>query len=310
MAIPSSLLSATDSRAPGVAVYGGAGLKKTNAIATLPPPILHLDIGEGGSASVLPWIARRRDSSTKTWTTYTPEQREGFLKLLDEDTAKARHLKSCGAYIDVVHFDNTRYDAYEELAGVIGNLDTSYYNSVVVDSLQELSVQTQTKAKGNGENAFMRLMTDVPFGWVAAQERAFQALRRLRNYRDGGIFVYLIGSEAIAKDYVKNPMAKQEPGAPPPEAYSIRGTVDLPGALANGLSHIPDILCRAKLMNGAPWWVTEPEMLPGGGAHWDAKDRYGRLPRYIPPNFREMCKRLYGQEGYEAIYTYALERVG
>lgn len=307
MAIPSNLLAATDSRAPGFAVYGGAGLKKTNACATLPPPILMLDIGEGGTASVLPWISRRRDSSVKIWTTYSQVERESFLSLLDEDTAKGRHLKSASPYIDVIHFDNTRFDAYEELAGTIGNFDTRYYNSLVVDSLQELSVQTQTKAKGNGEGAFMRLMTEVPFGWVAAQERAFQALRRLRNYRDAGVFVYLIGSEAIAKDYVKNPMEKRDAGSPAPEAYSVRGTVDLPGALAGGLSHIPDILCRAKLMNGEPWWVTEPEMLPGGGAHWDAKDRYGRLPKYVKPNFRDICKKLYGQAGFEAIYNHALE---
>lgn len=306
MSIPLELLVATESRAPGFGVYGGAGLKKTNAIHTLPPPILHLDIGEGGTASVLPWISRRRDSAAGKWTVYSQEMRQSFMDLLDEDTRKTVTI-GAAPFIDVVHFDNTSYAVYQHLSEAIANLDTDYYNSIAIDSLQELSVQTQTYVKGTG--GYDRLMTDVPFGWVGAQERAFIALRKLRNYRDQGVFVYLIGSEAIAKDYVRNPMEKRDRNTPAPEAYSVRGTVDLPGALAGGLSHIPDVLMRAKLETGAITWITEPEPLPGGGAHWDAKDRYGRLPKRVHPNFRLINQAIYGEAAYKALYSHCLEEI-
>ncbi len=310
MSIPLNLLAATESRAPGIGVYGGAGMKKTHAACTLPPPVLHLDIGEGGTGSILPWVHRRRNSDSKVWTTYTQAQREHFLSLCDESVlGDGKKLlptypwkpKPC---VDVIHFDNTRYDSYQEMVEVIGNFDHTYYNSLSLDSLHEYAVETQTFAKG--KDGFMKLMNDVAFSWVGAQERAFQGLRRLRNYRDNGVFIYLVGSEDIAKDYVKNPMEKRDKGETVPEAYSVRGTVLAPGALANGISHIPDVLCHTKLVNGAIVWVTEPEMLPGGGAHWDAKDRFGRLKKWENANIISICRRLYGVEGANAIYDYAL----
>jgi hypothetical protein len=302
--IPPNLLAATDSRAPGICVYGGAGLKKTNAIATLPPPVRIFDVGEGGTASVLPWVSRRREADSSGWTVYSQEQREYFLSLLDEETAANRALKTAAPYIDIVHYDVTDYNAYDQIATDLANLDLGFYNSVAIDSLQELAISTQTKARGKG--GYDLLMNEVNWSWAGAQERAQKSLRKLRNYRDQGLFVYLIGGEEIAKDYVKNPMEKRAQGEPAPEPYSIRGTVGLPGQLSNAIAHIPDILCHAKLMNGKPWWVCEAEMLPGGGAHWDGKDRYGRLSKYEPPNIRHICKKLYGEEGMKAIYEYAL----
>jgi hypothetical protein len=300
--IPKSLLAATDGRGVGIATYGGAGLKKTNFVHTLPPPILHLDIGEGGTTSLLPWIRRSRDSSSGQWTDYTQAQRESWFDLLHKDIKLQVRVKP-NAYIDVVHFDNLTYAAYAHLVEVLGGFDTKSYNSLAADSLQELAITTQTFSKGEGNET--KLMGDVPRAWFGAQERAGMAIRKLRNIRDNGIFVYLTGGEDIAKDYVSNPLEKRAPGQAPPEPFSVRGTVNLPGQLAGALSHIPDILMHARLMNGNIKWVTQPEMLPGGGAHWDAKDRFGRLDKYEDPNFREMSKRIYGEDGAREIFKYA-----
>lgn len=300
--IPKELLAATDGRGVGIACYGGAGLKKTNFVHTLPPPVLHLDIGEGGTTSLLPWIRRSRNSDSSTWTTYTQDQRELWFNLLHPDIKATVRIKP-NAFIDVVHFDNQTYAAYNHLVEVVGNFDTKSYNSLVADSLQELAIQTQTFSKGEGNE--MKLMGDIPRAWFGAQERAGMLIRRLRNIRDSGVFVYLTGGEDIAKDYVNNPLEKRAPGVPAPEPYSVRGTVNLPGQLAGALSHIPDILMHAKLFNGNIKWVTQPDMLPGGGAHWDAKDRFGRLEKYEEPNFREMAKRIYGEDGAKAIYQHA-----
>jgi hypothetical protein len=189
-------------------------------------------------------------------------------------------------------------EPWNELTRDIGNFDYNYYNTLAVDSLQEFSVGAQTFSRGLGREQLT--MNEIPFSWVQAQERAAQKLRILRNFRDKGVFIYLTGSEDISKDYVKNPM---ERGAGGQEPYSVRGTINLPGKLAEALAHLPDLLFHAKLINMQIKWVCEPEPLPGGGAWWDAKDRYGRLDKYCEPNFRKIFKQLYGQEGMEAIYA-------
>src|ERR1017187_4917940 len=137
MAIPLSLLAATESRAPGFAIYGGPGLKKTHAACTLPPPVLLLSIGEGGTGSVIPWIHRRRKSDSREWITYTQDQREYFLSLCDESVlgTPAKKLPPTfpwrpGPYIDVINFDNTDYTSYQQMVDVVGNLDLAYYNSL------------------------------------------------------------------------------------------------------------------------------------------------------------------------------------
>ena len=270
-------------------------MKKTHAIKDLPPPILMLDF-EGGSASVLPWIARRRDSDETGWTTYSQEQRDHFMELVKEVHRASVTIKP-SPYIDLVHFDNLRYDSYNEFVELLGNLDTSYYSSVALDSLQEFAIDTQTFAKGRG-----RELTEMELKlWAGAQERAAIALRRLRNLRDSGVFTYLTGSEEISKDYVKDPREKRA-GEAVPEPYNIRGTVNLPGKLAGGLAHLPDILMHARMLNGRVVWVTTPESLPGGYAYWDAKDRYGRLETFEAPNLRTLFDKLYGQTERKEIY--------
>jgi hypothetical protein len=281
-------------------------LKKTNFIHTLPPPVLLLDF-EGGTASILPWIRRRRSYKESTWEVYTQEQREGFLALLNAETLAQVRIKP-GPYIDVIYFDNLEYESYDHFIETVGNFDASRYNSFALDSLQEFAIDTQTFSKGKGNS--MKLMQEVPRAWFGAQERAMIALRSLKNLRDKGVFVYLTASEDIAKDFVNSPLEKRAQGAPAPEPYSVRGTVNLPGKLAEGIAHLPDILVHVRLLNAVITWITQPEMLPGGGAHWDAKDRFGRLDRYESPNFRDMAKKLYGEEGRNAIYNAAKELCG
>ncbi len=306
MAIPISLLKMTESRATSVAVYGGAGMKKTHGFAGATPPALLLSVGEGGTGSLMPWIRRRRVSNSQEWVTYTQEDRKEFVALLDKDT-KEKIPFGPNPLIDVIHFDNTRYEAAGEFIEVVANFDTNRYNSLGLDSLQEFSVQAQTETKGKG--GFDKTMTEVNFGWVRAQEKSFQLLRRLRNLRDSGIFIYTTASEDIAKDYVKNPMEKRDRGEAAPEAYSVKGTVNAPGQLATGFPHFPDVLAHTKMVSGNIAWVTEPEMLPGGGAFWDAKDRYGRLEPREPANLRKLMEKIYGQDGAKAILVHGLNMV-
>jgi hypothetical protein len=295
--IPAELLKATEGRAPGCCVYGAAGLKKTHGICTAPPPILMLDVGEGGTASVVPWIRRKRNWNSSKWLEYTDEDRQLAVDLLREDVRLGMFIKPA-PYIDVIHYDNSDADAWTQLAGDIGSFDYNYYNTLATDSLQEFSVATQSHAKGKGNE--LAIMNSVNFSWVGAQERAAMALRKQRNYRDMGVFIYTTASEDIAKDYVKNPMEKGSGGETP---YSIRGTVNLPGKLAEAVPHLPDLVFHAKLINNQVQWVAEPEPLTGGAAWWDAKDRYGRLPKYNDPNFRKIFRKLYGDAGMEAIYA-------
>lgn len=295
--IPRELLRATDGRAPGACTYGGTGLKKTHAFATAPFPSLLLDIGEGGTASLAPWIRRKRNSDESKWTEYTDDDRQHAVDLLREDIRATMPIKP-NPYVDIIHYDNTTVEAWNHLVADVGNFDYNSYNALGVDSLQEFSVGSQTFSKGVGRE--LDIMNSVPFSWVGAQERAGISLRRLRNYRDMGVFVYLTASEDISKDYVKNPMEKGSQGEQP---YNIRGTVNLPGKLAEALAHIPDLLFHAKLINNQVKWVCEPEPLGGGAAWWDGKDRYGRLDKYSEPNFRRIFKQLYGEEGMKAIYA-------
>jgi hypothetical protein len=299
--IPQQLLTLTDSRAPGIVAYGGPGLYKTNAIHTLPPPVLSYDIGEGGTASLMPWIRRKRNSNSD-WVNYSQELRDQAFNLLSKDIRDSVKIKPA-PLIDVIHYDNLRFKSYDEFKMALGSFDPAEYNSLALDSLQEFSVGVQTYAKGEGAQ-IDKLMTEVDFGWSAVQERSAQILRKLRNYRSAGVFIYMTAAEDISKEYVRSPREKREKGSPPPEPYSIRGTVNVPGKLVEALAHLPDILCHARLVNGKPIWVTQPEPITGGDAFWDAKDRFGRLDKYELPNFRAMCVKLYGLEVAKAIYAH------
>lgn len=296
--IDKRLLARTEGRAPGIMVYGATGLRKTNAIHTLPPPILMLDIGEGGTASLIPWIRRRYDFTLQAWDDYTDELRTAAFKALDPEVSKTVTIPP-GPLIDVKYFDNLDFASVESFTQTVADFDYGYYNSLALDSLQEFSIEYQTLAKGKGNE--MRAMNEINRSWITAQEKAMQALRKLRNYRDKGVFIYSTASEDISKEYVTNPMARGRGDAEP---YSVRGTVDAPGKLANAAPHTPDILCHVRLVNGKATWVTRPEAIAGGsGAWWDAKDRTGRLPRLINPSVKELCARLYSLPLAMEIYA-------
>lgn len=303
--IDKRLLARTEGRAPGLMVYGATGLRKTNAIHTLPPPILMLDIGEGGTASLIPWIRRRYDFEARTWDDYTDELRTAAYDALDPEVRKSVTVPPA-PLIDVMYFDNLDYSSVDHFVGTIADFDYAYYNSLALDSLQEFSIEYQTLAKGKGNE--MLAMNEINRSWITAQEKAMQALRKLRNYREKGVFIYSTASEDISKEYVTSPMAKTK-GRDAEQPYSIRGTVDAPGKLANAAPHTPDILCHVRLVNGRIKWVTRPEPIAGGtGAWWDAKDRFGRLPKEVNPDVAQVCVTLYGLDIAMEIYGLKSDR--
>lgn len=295
--IPQTLLTSTESRAPGICIYGGPGLKKTNAIHTLPAPIMLFDF-EQGTGSILPWIRRKRAYDSTEWITYTDEQRQAWFNLLTEKVRREVKIRPA-PLIDVVSYNVTEYESYTHFVGDLGSFNVKEYNSLAVDSLQELTADVQTFSRGQG--GYDKLMNEVAHSWIQAQERSQKALRRLRDYRDQGVFVYLTGSEDISKDYVRDPLSTKK-GQAVQEPYNVRGTVNLPGKLAEALTHLPDILMHARMINGSICWVTKTEPIGGGDAFWDAKDRFGRLDEYISPSIRDIAVKLYGEETASAIY--------
>lgn len=304
--IDKHLLSATNLEAPCFCVYGGPGLKKSHAVHSLPPPILVHQFDQGGSASYLPWIRRIRTSDPAAkWHDYNQADRESWATLVNTEKVTPSTIKP-SAYVDVITYDITSPATFDHFKSNVGNFDFQEYNSEVIDSLQELSFDVRTYTKGMKGKDINTLMGEIAFSWSQAQERTQIALRSLGGRRRQGVFVYMIGAQTIAKDYVKNPFEKKEKGEGDAEAYNIQGTVDLPGQLANSIGHGPDLLLHARLMSidgkEQPIWISEPEMLPGGSAWWDAKDRYGRLKKLCWPNFRSIMDQLYGVEGRKAIY--------
>src|SRR5438477_10936813 len=96
------LLAATGGRAPCICVYGPAGVKKTHAIATLPPPVAMSDF-EGGSGSLLPWIERSKKFDETEWTPHTQAEREASFEALDEEVRAQVTLKP-RPYVSVTYY--------------------------------------------------------------------------------------------------------------------------------------------------------------------------------------------------------------
>src|SRR5260370_19688087 len=283
MSIPLELLKLTDRRAPGFAVYGGPGLWKTYTIHSCPYPILLHDF-EGGAGSLLPWMRAVRKWNESQWTKVTQEDRTAAWSMLPPFLQSSAKIKP-NPLIDVIKYDVFERESYNHFVGQIGSTDLKSYSTIAIDSLQEFSIEVQSFAKGGGELAFEPIAGGSPQVWGPIQERTAIALRRLRAYRDSGVFVYMTGSEVIDKDYVTDPRSAKK-GSQPEEAYSIKGTINLPGKLAGTVPHLVDVLAHARALNGEPVFVTAQEPLPGGSAHWEAKDRFGRLDKYMAPNIR------------------------
>lgn len=310
MAIPIELLRLTDSRAVGICPYGSHGVLKTNAIHTLIPPILSCDF-EGGSSSIMPWIRRRRNWDSREWVEYSQEERERVYEMGFGTVEKAQRPYTAGytgikpaPYIDVISFDPMEPKAYLKFYEEILSLDTTFYNSVAIDPLFELSTLVQSFTKGlewGAEKVDEPMQINL---WAGVQERTKIALRRLRSYRDKGVFIYLTCSEDIEKDYVKDPRELKK--GEKQEAYAVRGTVNLPGKLIKDFQHLIDILFHAKMANGSPAWVIIPESLPAGGAYWEVKDRTGRIKSqggYHAANIKNLLGYIYGEETRDKMYV-------
>jgi hypothetical protein len=300
--IDRSLLALTDFQALGILVYGGPGSRKTNGIHTCPPPILHNDL-EGGSSSLMPWIRRRRRYNEKSWTEVSDDLRtQAFLMLSDDNKKFCNEVTRIAPapYIDVVYYDVLDPASYEEYARVVATFDSKLYNTLTTDSLQELSTETQTYAKKQkGMDPLEPMHVSL---WSNAQERAKIQMRKVKNYRDQGVFVYFTCSETIDKDYVTDPRSAQ-PGSAPEQPYSVKGTANVPGQLAPTIQHVCDLMIHTRALSGQTVWVTKPEPLPGGSAHWEAKDRTGRISNhYNDPNVRKILDQIYGQEIRKRIY--------
>lgn len=307
--IPQALLKLTECRALGICPYGGPGMKKSNGIHQCPPPILEIDF-EGGAVSALPWVRRRRNWDSQEWTDYTQEERElvynQATKGLDASQLTSEYgvVVKPAPYIDLVWFDPLEWGAYEKVVELIGNFDSSYYNTLAIDGLKDFSQETQTFSKGQGN--WKETMSGMM--WGGAQERLAILLRKARDYRNKGVFIYLTAGELIDKDYVKDPREMKK-GDQPQEPYSVKGTVNLPGKMAGELQHLVDCMAHARPVNGKATWVFTPEPLPGGVAHWEAKDRTGRIKElWSPPSVRRILDQIYGEEIRRQIYAVGREK--
>lgn len=287
--IPTTLLKLTDYKALGFAIYGGPGLDKTKGVATLPPKTLLLDF-EGGTTSLMPWIHRTRSWDEASWHEYSQADREAVFQ-------PERSFIKPAPYIDIIHFDPTIVECYDAVVTTVTQFKPETYSSLALDSLHEFSAETQTFTKGKGNE-----LLPMSGNWSGAQERAAILLRKMRAFRDSGVFIYLTSSEQVDKDYVTDPRSAKK-GETPQEPYSVKGTLNVPGKLVSAVQHAVDVMGHARSMNGSTKWVFKPEPLPGGSAQWEAKDRTGRIKtEYCTPNIRQIMKEIYGEEVARQIY--------
>lgn len=296
MSIPIELLKATEGNAVGTLTYGGPEMWKTFAIHTLPPPILLFDF-EQGTGSLIPWVRRRRRWDSNNWLEYTDADREQAAALVVRPIATP--VKP-SPYVDVISYNNMNGESYTKFSVDIAEFDPSEYNSIALDSIGELnfSVQTFAKARSGRElDSEMELQL-----WGGVQERTAIQLRKLRNYRNAGVFIYITGGEHIDKEYVIDPRAKPK-GMPAEEPFSVKGSVQVAGQLVGVCRHITDLMAHARLQNGKVTWVFSPEAITAGNASWEAKDRFGRLEKFEVPNFRSIFNKIYGEEGRKEIYA-------
>lgn len=308
MSVPLELLTPLGGKALCFTVYGGPGLWKSHAIHTLPPPVLMLSF-EDGHVSCLPWVRAMRTWSDKGWTrldqpsrekiyteAYTRLNNKGVMAMVEVAERVTPILPA--PYIDVVRFDPTDSESYNQLVSEIANLDLQAYNSVAVDTLQELSAETQTFSRGTGQ--FWTTMSGQT--WGGAQERAAMCIRKLQSYLSKGMFVYMNTSENIDKDYITDP--RNQPKGQAESPYNVIGAPNVPGKLVPLVQHATDVLAHARLLNGKGWWVVHPEPItPGNQAVWQAKDRTGRIKDpYCRPNVRLILDQILGEETRRKIY--------
>lgn len=274
-------------------------MSKTFALHSAPYPI-RLDEFEGGTGPLIPWIKRRRNWDEAEWTLISQEDRQAAFNMLPANLQALAQIKP-NPLIDVVKYNTFEPESYTHFIGQLGSLDTSYYKTQAVDPLQEMSADVVTFSKHQKGISVYETAEEGRMPWNAIQERTAIAIRRLRDYRDKGIFIYLTGSEMIDKDYVTDPRSKQR-GDLPEQPYSVKGTVNLIGKMAGVVPHAMDIMCHARMLNNEAKFVCKSQPLTGGAACWEAKDRFGRLDVYMPPNIKAFFIKLYGEEITKMIY--------
>jgi hypothetical protein len=302
-------------------IYGGPTTWKTLAAHTLPPPVLVLDF-EGGDCPLTMWLRRTRKAEGQ-WVTIDKEERELAFKLLTLDRqAKVRFPPY--PFIDIISYNTQEHSHYNILMRDISNIKAMGYNSVVVDSVHELAIETQTYSKGPGEENLEKTMQETG-KWAPAQERVGIILRNLRALRDSGIFIYATCSEQIDKDYVEDPRAggpKQEPFSVKvkQEPFSVKGAPNVPGKIVSVLQHVFDVQLRSRFLGETVIWVSKPELISkGSGAYWEVKERTGRVrpvdaagnptPGYHLPDCRRIIADVYGgMDAAKAIYDAWLAR--
>lgn len=301
--IPTDFLTATEGHALGTVGYGGAGLWKTLVQHTLPGPVLNFDFEEGNVA-LMPWTRRRRNWNERGWIDVSQDFREKMYKMIDPKKMSVASNIKPSPIIDTIWYDNMQKNSYFQFVGDLGAFDVEKYNSLSLDSLAEFSFTVQTSSKDTGKE-----MDELkPNSWGTIQERTAIQLRRMRNYRNSGVFIYFTGQENIDKDYVVDPRSTAK-GSAPAEPFAIKGTVSVPGKMVEAVQHITDLMFHHRMMNGFPAWVTMPEPIgAGSGAFWEAKDRTGRIKeQFVRPNFRTIFKDIYGEEDYGRIYNSAAQ---
>lgn len=302
MPVPLNLLELTNDRALGIMVYGGPGMRKTLGVASLPYPIRHYDV-EGGDGPLLPWTRRTRRIDSSTWKVVPQTTRELAIKLLNPKAQKANaELRIPPApLIDVIYVDPLEPAGYSKMVDDLTNSDFADYNSISIDPMQDFSRLVQSYSKQQKSHDINEPISGI---WQGIQERTAIMLRRLRAQRLKGIFIYLTCSAQIDKDYVDNIMEKRPHGTPPPEPYSVKGTVNMPGKMTEEMQHLTDVMFHVEALNGSPAWYCTPKALPGGVAHWEAKDRLGRLgDLFYTGNMRIVLDQMYGEDIRKQIYA-------
>ncbi len=327
MALSKELMATTGRRAPGIVVYGGPDMRKTFGIRTLPPPIFMIDM-EGGSGNLLPWtryVLSFSDDETDTpeTTEITKAEREAAWEFTKDAFTmrskayewKAESVPPPGPLIDVISIDPLRSEAYPQVWKQLENFPVELYNSIVVDSLMEFAVSTQTfqksRVKGSkGETLEPRALTmQETAAWSPAQERASILLRMMRSLRDKGIVVAATSGEFIEKEYVTTPFAQQK--GQREEPYSVVGSPTMPGRLTTEIKHLGDIILHARTSGtNVIWERARKTITEGSPAFWETKDRFGRLPDYVAPSYFEVLQYVYGKDATKKLYDEAYKKVG
>jgi hypothetical protein len=234
-------------------IYGEFGTHKTRFISTFPKPLQIEDLDLG-------------------------------LRSIVEEVKKGG--------IDVTHYDSDDPQAYDRVLESVANFDKAKYRALAVDSASELEKSTLAKAKSvrGGE------LIELP-DWNPSGERFGILIRRLRWLAIAyGVQCIVTSNEDIDREYAKgSAFVKDGQKLVMQEPTSIKGLPDLAGKWAKKCCRLFDLIGHSRIVGGArPYPVISfvRESIGGGGAHWEVKDRTGKLEKYknglCPPDWNEL----------------------